>query len=140
MNGWYVDPLGRYDSRFWDGVSWTARVRIGSIERLDDALPCMPDWAPVTRLCAYGHENLLASETCAQCGAPLARVESNGEEPCTEPDVPAISWSLETVGEGQGGPCATDGHRRRGLLRRLLPGSRRRRSAAAGSDAPPVSV
>jgi hypothetical protein len=99
----------------------------------------MPDWAPVTRLCAYGHENLLTSETCAECGAPLERMAMNGRELCTEVDAPAIRWSVEMAREVEADECVADAPGRRGRLRRLLPGRRRRPATSAGSDSPPVS-
>ena len=33
--GWYADPLGRYERRFWDGSQWTAKVRTGETEQVD---------------------------------------------------------------------------------------------------------
>jgi putative membrane protein len=35
--GWYADPAGRHESRFWDGVGWTVQVTDGGA-RSDDAL------------------------------------------------------------------------------------------------------
>ncbi len=29
-SGWYPDPTGRLDERWWDGASWTAQARRGS--------------------------------------------------------------------------------------------------------------
>ena len=37
---WYVDPLGRYDGRFFDGQMWTERVSS------DGRLTLDPDWPP----------------------------------------------------------------------------------------------
>lgn len=39
---WYVDPLGRFDGRFFDGVDWTDQVSDGGHLLLD------PDWPPAT--------------------------------------------------------------------------------------------
>jgi Domain of unknown function (DUF4190)/Protein of unknown function (DUF2510) len=33
--GWYTDPLGRFDERYWDGFQWTAHIRMGRTEGTD---------------------------------------------------------------------------------------------------------
>ena len=33
--GWYPDPLGRFQQRYWDGDEWTARVRTGDVQQMD---------------------------------------------------------------------------------------------------------
>ena len=33
--GWYPDPLGRFQQRYWDGDEWTARVRTGDVQQTD---------------------------------------------------------------------------------------------------------
>ena len=33
--GWYHDPLGHHDQRYWDGDEWTDRVLAGGVEGLD---------------------------------------------------------------------------------------------------------
>jgi ribosomal protein L40E len=33
--GWYFDPFGRTDARFWDGSVWTTRTQVGGDERTD---------------------------------------------------------------------------------------------------------
>ena len=33
--GWYPDPLGRFQERYWDGDEWTARVRTGDVQQVD---------------------------------------------------------------------------------------------------------
>ena len=37
---WYVDPLGRYEGRYFDGEHWTEQVSDGGIAAVD------PDWHP----------------------------------------------------------------------------------------------
>lgn len=34
-DGWYPDPLGRAEERYWDGTEWTSQVRTGGTESLD---------------------------------------------------------------------------------------------------------
>jgi hypothetical protein len=35
--GWYADPGGRHEFRFWDGFQWTHRVRNGGVEEVVDS-------------------------------------------------------------------------------------------------------
>src|SRR5581483_3939755 len=42
--GWYADPSGRHQSRFWDGQAWTERVASG-----DATLSSSPPPAPAQR-------------------------------------------------------------------------------------------
>jgi hypothetical protein len=42
--GWYADPSGRYDHRYWDGTAWTEHVSRGGVT---DTAPVVPaDWYP----------------------------------------------------------------------------------------------
>jgi len=41
--GWYVDPLGRFQGRFFDGVAWTDQVSV------DGRLATDPAWPPRTQ-------------------------------------------------------------------------------------------
>ena len=41
--GWYVDPFGQGDGRYWDGLSWTDAVSRGSV-----TLKVPPDPAQIT--------------------------------------------------------------------------------------------
>jgi hypothetical protein len=42
--GWYADPGGRYDHRYWDGSAWTEHVSRGGVA---DTAPVNPaDWYP----------------------------------------------------------------------------------------------
>lgn len=33
--GWFRDPWGRHEQRFWDDTAWTSRVRDGGVESDD---------------------------------------------------------------------------------------------------------
>lgn len=38
--GWYADPAGRFDDRYWDGASWTSAVKRGEhVESDPEAVP-----------------------------------------------------------------------------------------------------
>jgi hypothetical protein len=44
--GWYPDPAGRFDDRYWDGHDWTSAVKRGEHAESDPeavpASPCVP--------------------------------------------------------------------------------------------------
>ncbi|MGH3372835.1 MAG: DUF2510 domain-containing protein, partial [Nocardioidaceae bacterium] len=42
--GWYADPFGRYEVRYWDGQSWTAHVSTGGTAATDEPVqgPSVP--------------------------------------------------------------------------------------------------
>jgi hypothetical protein len=42
--GWYADPGGRYDHRYWDGVAWTEHVSTAGEPTTAPVTP--PDWYP----------------------------------------------------------------------------------------------
>ena len=42
--GWYADPSGRYDHRYWDGSAWTEHVSRGGVATTAPVVP--PDWYP----------------------------------------------------------------------------------------------
>ncbi len=37
--GWFADPAGRFDSRYWDGAAWTKAVMRGTVVETDDGEP-----------------------------------------------------------------------------------------------------
>ena len=42
--GWYPDPSGGYDHRYWDGSGWTEHVSRGGVASTAPVLPA--DWYP----------------------------------------------------------------------------------------------
>jgi len=42
--GWYADPSGRYDHRYWDGTTWTEHVSRGGVASTAPVVPA--DWYP----------------------------------------------------------------------------------------------
>jgi hypothetical protein len=51
--GWYADPSGLFDFRYWDGVAWTEHVSRGGVAALAPVAPTppalprvLPDWFP----------------------------------------------------------------------------------------------
>jgi hypothetical protein len=43
--GWYTDPTGRHESRYWDSAHWTAQVADHGVSTVE-ALPVVPDYPP----------------------------------------------------------------------------------------------
>ena len=37
--GWYADPAGRFEHRYWDGHRWTSHVRAGGVSATDEVEP-----------------------------------------------------------------------------------------------------
>lgn len=37
--GWYADPAGRYELRYWDGAQWTEHVARGGTQHTDPPVP-----------------------------------------------------------------------------------------------------
>jgi hypothetical protein len=33
--GWYADPLGNHETRYWDGMKWTEHVADGGVGKVD---------------------------------------------------------------------------------------------------------
>ena len=33
--GWYVDPYGRFEQRWWDGAAWTEKTRSSDVSAID---------------------------------------------------------------------------------------------------------
>lgn len=55
--GWYPDPAGRFDNRYWDGGKWTSAVKRGEqVESDQDSLP----------ISASGNGTAAASPTAPQ--------------------------------------------------------------------------
>ncbi len=49
--GWYTDPAGRHEYRYWDGANWTAQVSDGGVTASDSLeSPPTPTYTPPPRL------------------------------------------------------------------------------------------
>jgi Protein of unknown function (DUF2510) len=75
--GWYADPLQRFEQRFWDGVQWTDRIRMGQSEGADpmgvepnpEPEPASSEGAPVGAQPGAAVDPLPASgAVCQRCG------------------------------------------------------------------------
>jgi uncharacterized RDD family membrane protein YckC len=54
--GWYPDPSGRHQVRYWDGSGWTAHVSDNGIAGVDEPnRPAAPAYPPVAAPPSYGN-------------------------------------------------------------------------------------
>lgn len=42
MPGWYPDPAGRFEQRYWNGAAWTEQVMSGGVQGYDPLPPAPP--------------------------------------------------------------------------------------------------
>jgi hypothetical protein len=66
--GWFPDPAGRHDVRYWDGSRWTAEVSDGSDQAVDSEV--LDLWAPPGSALKFANRSLLI--VCL--GMPVATV------------------------------------------------------------------
>src|SRR4051794_8981077 len=60
--GWYADPQGRFDHRYYDGNQWTVHVQHGGVASMDVpnaavAAPWSPNRQGFTEIPRYAHRN-----------------------------------------------------------------------------------
>src|SRR6266545_8277776 len=41
-SGWFPDPTGRHEARFWDGAAWTDHIADGGVTGVDPPTPAPP--------------------------------------------------------------------------------------------------
>lgn len=66
---WYVDPLGRFQGRYFNGTDWTAQVSVNGRLATD------PDWPPTTAPVQPGPEadvNATSGRAVTSSGTPDA--------------------------------------------------------------------
>ena len=56
--GWYSDPTGRFERRYWDGHTWTKHVRAGGVSATDEVESARKETKPPRR---YSDASLLAA-------------------------------------------------------------------------------
>jgi hypothetical protein len=44
-SGWFPDPTGRHEARFWDGAAWTDHIADGGVTGVDPQTPARPTLA-----------------------------------------------------------------------------------------------
>jgi hypothetical protein len=112
-SGWYPDPSGRHQQRWYDGTAWTGHVADGGA-RGDDPLPppTAPAGAPGAPAGAPGGPRDAAG-ACATCGgADLMPVHlsADGHTVLVYPDVqPGFRGAVKSIGTLRGRACLTCG-------------------------------
>src|SRR3954466_8165099 len=71
--GWFNDPSGRHQLRWWDGTAWTSYVADGGVVAIDDALPTTPPPPPVDlpTVPVVSWSADAASDDVARAGVPV---------------------------------------------------------------------
>ena len=118
LQGWFEDPTGRFDGRFFDGHVWTDRVSVGGRLRLD-AEWVTRDWPETVEPQSSQAENSQAENSQA---------ESSQAESASEPAITAHIPMQDRRGSGDRRQVnlrvAVDrrqGHRRRPEI--VIPGA-----------------
>jgi uncharacterized protein YxjI len=75
--GWYADPFGRHELRYWDGRAWSASVSDGGVAAMDE-----PTGAPAVPSIQRSAEKIRGDVARAGLKGPSA---SGGGTPLTEP-------------------------------------------------------
>jgi uncharacterized protein YxjI len=74
--GWFPDPFGRHELRYWDGQTWTASVSNGGVAAMDE-----PTGAPRVPTVQRSPEKIRGDVSRAGADGPAAR---GGGTPLTE--------------------------------------------------------
>ncbi|MEY4173798.1 MAG: hypothetical protein RI900_963 [Actinomycetota bacterium] len=88
--GWFPDPYGRYEQRWWSGVDWTANVATGGAQAIDPMgnSPVVPFAMPVTATSA---------DAAAASTAGIRFLDRMGR-PALERTPPSLRASIAGVG------------------------------------------
>ena len=108
--GWYPDPLGLWDVRWWDGVEWRDAVRTGSHQDTDPVAP-IADLVAVTPAAGVVWQSrrvadAVNAEHYVLTGRTLS-VYNNLSRP------PTKEWQLWTIGRAE--PRVTGGQHLMGV-------------------------
>lgn len=90
--GWFPDPYGRYEQRWWNGADWTANVATGGAQAIDPMgnSPVVPFAIPATATSA---------QAAAASTAGIRFLDRMGH-PALERTPPSLRASLAGVGGG----------------------------------------
>lgn len=87
--GWFADPVGRHDQRWWNGREWTDQVADGQVVAHD----------ATTARCPKGHPAPPGSAFCPECGSPIVNVVSPvvGPAVASAPQAPLVTHGSEAA-------------------------------------------
>ena len=114
--GWYPDPAGRHEHRFWDGGGWTINVADNGVTGIDDRVKAaMAEQGGATTAAAA------ATPTRVCNGAPLPGQPIGVDAPSTRRSGPAGPLVGERRGRGRRGGRRVPGGALRALRRATRP-------------------
>src|SRR5438094_6092081 len=82
--GWYTDPAGRHEKRYWDGTGWTAGVSDGGVAGTD------PPGSPPTPLSERPAGQVTAPAASAPVTVPAATDAPGGAVPAAAVSAAAV--------------------------------------------------
>lgn len=85
--GWYTDPVGRHEYRYWDGTDWKPEVSDGGVTAVDPLGPAPPPLAQRTAEPAVTDPAVPAPVSDPAAPAPVT--DSAAPAPVTNPEAPA---------------------------------------------------
>jgi hypothetical protein len=133
--GWYPDPLGLWDVRWWDGAEWRDAVRSGSHQDTDPVAP-IADLVAVTPAAGVVWQSrrvadAVNTERYVLTGRTLSVYNDLSRPPTKE-------WQLWTIGRAE--PRVTGGPSLMGVGGGGLRARRERRDARFSIDSLAASV
>jgi hypothetical protein len=106
-SGWFPDPSGRHQQRWYDGTAWTGHVADGGARGDDDPLP------PPSASAGAPGAPPPAPGACAVCGGAdvmAVHLSAGGDTVFVFPDVqPGFRGALRSIGTLRGRACLTCG-------------------------------
>jgi hypothetical protein len=105
--GWYADPAGRHEKRYWDGTGWTAGVSDGGVAGTD------PPGSPPTPLSERPAGQVTAPAASAPVTVPAAADAPGGAVPVTASSPAALPVTASSPAAVPPAAPATAGRRRR---------------------------
>lgn len=93
--GWYSDPTGRYEHRYWDGQRWTSHVGANGQQRVDELPPRPPE--PVHTSTATDVPKAVPEVASAApaASAPTANLPSSAPEKVTAFNAKKVATRLQ---------------------------------------------
>ena len=103
-SGWYTDPSGRHQLRYWDGSVWTAHVSNGGVAGVDDPnRPAAPVYPPAAPPPSYGYGSAPSGYSQGPSGyhpVPQAYPQSQPwatTQATIPPPPPGTTWAPNSV-------------------------------------------
>jgi hypothetical protein len=106
-SGWYPDPAGRHEQRWYDGTAWTDHVVDGGARAED---PLAPRAAPSGPMAAPPPVAASACTTCGGADLMPVHLSADGHTVLVYPDAqPGFRGAVKSIGTLRGRACLTCG-------------------------------